>query len=111
MRSVGFTLILLVIVLYVFGIGFTQLLKGPALAQLMRARAVALLRDVARNTARQRASGRQIQRLPVQARCTVVLSDVELPSLLHAGVALSMQMLFLHCTLLDSISELWLDFP
>jgi len=29
MRSVGFTLLLLVIVLYVFGIGFTQLLRGP----------------------------------------------------------------------------------
>ena len=28
MRSVGFTLLLLVIVLYVFGIGFTQLLRG-----------------------------------------------------------------------------------
>ena len=30
MRSVGFTFLLLVIVLYVFGIGFTQLLKGEA---------------------------------------------------------------------------------
>ncbi|CAE7184795.1 para [Symbiodinium necroappetens] len=59
MRSVGFTLILLFIVLYVFGIGFTQLLKGSEL-----------------------------------------LEDR------FKGVALSMQMLFLHCTLLDSISEL-----
>ena len=31
MRSVGFTLLLLVIVLYVFGIGFTQLLRGSDL--------------------------------------------------------------------------------
>ncbi|CAE7295343.1 SCN10A [Symbiodinium natans] len=59
MRSVGFTLILLVIVLYVFGIGFTQLLKG---------------------------------------------SDLGADN--FSGVLLSMQMLFLHCTLLDSISEL-----
>ncbi|CAJ1341963.1 unnamed protein product [Effrenium voratum] len=63
MRSVGFTLLLLVIVLYVFGIGFTQLLRG-----------------------------------------SLVGSDT------FPGVFLSMQSLFLHGTLLDSISDLVADF-
>jgi len=63
MRSVGFTLVLLVIVLYVFGIGFTQILKGS------------------------------------------VLGSDNFP-----GVLISMQSLFLHCTLLDSISDLVAEF-
>ena len=33
MRSVGFTLLLLVIVLYAFGIGFTQLLRGDVISE------------------------------------------------------------------------------
>ncbi|CAE7302161.1 Scn11a, partial [Symbiodinium pilosum] len=62
MRSVGFTLILLILMLYVFGIGFTQILKGT------------LLQDS------------------------------------FPGVLLSMQMLFLRITLLDNISDLFVDF-
>lgn len=67
MRSVGFTLLLLVIVLYVFGIGFTQLLRGSDLG-----------------------------------------SDKDGGP--FRGVLISMQSLFLHATLLDSISELVSDF-
>lgn len=67
MRSVGFTLLLLVIVLYVFGIGFTQLLRGSDLGS-------------------------------------------EKDSGPFRGVLISMQSLFLHATLLDSISELVSDF-
>lgn len=63
MRSVGFTLLLLVIVLYAFGIGFTQLLRGSE------------------------------------------IGDVSFP-----GVLISMQSLFLHGTLLDSITELVNEF-
>jgi len=63
MRSVGFTLLLLVIVLYIFGIGFTQLLRGSDLGK---------------------------SNFP--------------------GVLISMQSLFLHGTLLDSISELVAEF-